>query len=581
MKNGVPVSPGVTVARAFCMLEVLVKREPYLLEPDSIAAEISRLDQACTQAMQELDKIVERVSTQVGEDEAAIFRAHRLLLRDPSLINKVKNFIRSHQCDAASALRATLDDYGAMMSKIPDDYLRERMADIRDVVSRIATHLSVVDADYPFDPSEPIILVAAEILPSQATAFDRYKVAGIVTEAGSTTGHAAIIARALGIPAVTGVRGILREVHTGDLLVVDGREGHIILNPGPEVEAAYRKLQREYFDLRDRLIENQLEEPVTLDGVSIELLANINGPGDAVVAGYVGASGIGLYRTEYLFLTHPTVPDEEEQLAVYAKVILAAPNNRVVIRMLDLGGDKQVPYLGQQREANPFMGWRSIRLSSAHPGFFQTQLRAILRAGLHGQISLLFPMISTLEEIRRLRRMVERVAVSLERDGLPFGPDIPIGVMIEVPSAALCIDTILEEVDFVSIGSNDLIQYVMAADRDNPKVAHLCEPFNPAVWRLLKLVIETCNARHVPVTLCGEMAGRPRCLLPLLGLGLRSFSMSPALVPPLKELIRRTTMPDAEEVVTKILTMKTIGEIRGYLSRKVRRIWPNVSWLDA
>jgi phosphoenolpyruvate-protein phosphotransferase (PTS system enzyme I) len=581
MKKGVPVSPGVTVARAFCMLEVLVKREPYLLEPDSIAAEIGRLDQACTQAMQELDKIVERVSTQVGEDEAAIFRAHRLLLRDPSLINKVKNIIRLHHRDAASALRETLDEYGAMLSKIPDAYLRDRMADIRDVVSRIATHLSVVEADYPFDASEPIILVAAEILPSQATAFDRYKVAGIVTEAGSTTGHAAIIARALGIPAVTGVRGILREVHTGDLLVIDGREGHIIVNPGPEVEAAYRKLQREYFDLRDRLIENQLEEPVTLDGVGVELLANINGPGDAVVAGYVGASGIGLYRTEYLFLTHPTVPDEEEQLAVYAKVVLASPNNRVVIRMLDLGGDKQVPYLGQQCEANPFMGWRSIRLSSAHPGFFQTQLRAILRAGLHGEISLLFPMISTLEEIRRLRRMVERVAVSLTREGVPFSPDIPIGVMIEVPSAALCIDTILEEVDFVSIGSNDLIQYVMAADRDNPKVAHLCEPFNPAVWRLLKHVIEACNSREIPVTLCGEMAGRPRCLLPLLGLGLRSFSMSPALVPPLKELIRRTTLPDAEEVVAKILGMKTIGEIRGYLSRKVRRIWPNVSWLDA
>jgi phosphoenolpyruvate-protein phosphotransferase len=580
MKKGVPVSPGVTVARAFCMLEVLVQREPYLLEPDSIAAEISRLDQACTQAMAELDKIVERVSTQVGEDEAAIFRAHRLLLRDPALINKVKNIIRTRKRDAASALRETLDEYGGMLAKIPDAYLRERMADIRDVVHRIATHLSVSDAEYPFDPSEPIVLVAAEILPSQATAFDRYKVAGIVTEAGSTTGHAAIIARALGIPAVTGVRGVLREVHTGDMLVLDGREGHVIVNPGPEVEAAYRKLQREYFDLRDRLIENQSEEPITLDGVRVELLANINGPGDAVVAGYVGASGIGLYRTEYLFLTHPTVPDEQEQLEVYNRVVLASPNNRVVIRMLDLGGDKQVPYLGQHREANPFMGWRSIRLTSAHPGFFQTQLRAILRAGVHGQISLLFPMISTLEEIRRLRRMVERTAVSLEREGLPFSAKIPIGVMVEVPAAALCIDAILDEVDYVSIGSNDLIQYVMAADRDNPKVAHLCEPFNPAVWRLLKQVIDACTARQVPVTLCGEMAGRPRCLLPLLGMGLRKFSMSPALVPPLKELIRRTAMPDAQEVVSKILAMKTVGEIRGYLSRKVRRIWPNVTWLD-
>ena len=580
MKKGVPVSPGVSVARAFCMLEVLAKREPYQIEPDSIANEIARFDQASTQAMQELDKIVERVSTQVGEDEAAIFRAHRLLLRDPSLINKVKNIIRANHCDAASALRQTIDEYGAMLSKIPDEYLRDRMADIRDVISRIATHLSVVEADFPFDSTEPIILVAAEILPSQATAFDRYKVAGIVTEAGSTTGHAAIIARALGIPAVSGVRGILREAHTGELIVVDGREGHVILNPGPEVEAAYRKLQREYVDLRNRLIENQDEEPITLDEVSVELLANINGPGDAVVAGYVGASGIGLYRTEYLFLTHATVPDEEEQVGVYSKVILASPNNRVVIRMLDLGGDKQVPYLGHQREANPFMGWRSIRLSSAHPEFFQTQLRAILRAGVHGKISLLFPMISTVEEIRRLRRMVERAAASLELEKAPFNSKIPIGVMIEVPAAAICIDTILEEVDFVSIGSNDLIQYVMAADRDNPKVAHLCEPFNPAVWRLLKQVIDACNERQVPVTLCGEMAGRPRCLLPLLGLGMRRFSMSPALVPGLKELVRRTTMPDAREVAEKVLAMKTVGEIRGYLSRKVKKIWPNANWLD-
>jgi phosphoenolpyruvate-protein phosphotransferase (PTS system enzyme I) len=580
MRKGVPVSPGVTVARAFCMVEVLAERQAISLEPSSVAAEISRLDAACAQALHELDKIIERVSSQVGEDEAAIFRAHRLLLRDPSLIQKVKNTIRTRQRDAASALRETLDEYSAMMSQIPDVYLRERMADIRDVVNRIASHLSLTPAEFPFDAQEPVILVAAEILPSQAAAFDRYKVAGIVTETGGTTGHAAIVARALNIPAISGLRNVLRDVHTGDLLVLDGREGHLIVNPGPEVEAAYRKLQREYVDLRDRLIENQHEEPVTLDGLGVELLANINGPGDAIVAGYVGASGVGLYRTEYLFLTHATVPDEEEQLAVYKKVLEAAPRSNVVIRMLDLGGDKQVPYLGHHREANPFMGWRSIRLSSAHPGFFLTQLRAILRAGVHGKASLLFPMISTLEEVQRLRRMVARARTSLADDGLAFSTDVPIGIMIEVPAAALCIETLLEEVDFVSIGSNDLTQYVMAADRDNPKVAYLCEPFNPAVWRLLKHVIDACNRKQVPVTLCGEMAGRPRCLLPLLGMGLRRFSTSPALIPSLKELIRRTTMPDAEEIAARLLDMKTVGEIRGFLSRRVRRLWPKVEWLD-
>jgi phosphoenolpyruvate-protein phosphotransferase len=298
------------------------------------------------------------------------------------------------------------------------------------------------------------------------------------------------------------------------------------------------------------------------------------------MAANAGASGVGLYRTEYLFLTHPTVPDEDEQLAAYRAVIEAAPNQSVTIRTLDLGGDKNVPYLGQQREANPFMGWRSIRLSSAYPEFFQTQLRAILRASRYGNVSLLFPMISTLEEVQRLNRMVDRTRAALAREGGGAGPRIPVGVMLEVPAAALCIEALLDEVDFVSIGSNDLIQYLMAADRDNPKVAHLCEPFSPALMRLLNQVIQACNQRGTPVTLCGEMAGRPRCVLALLGMGLRRMSMSPAFVPSIKEMVRLTTLPRARDVAERILKMKTVGEIRGYLTRKVRQIWPNVSILD-
>jgi phosphoenolpyruvate-protein phosphotransferase len=332
--------------------------------------------------------------------------------------------------------------------------------------------------------------------------------------------------------------------------------------------------------LRDRLIENRDQEPVTLDGIEVELLANVNSPADAAMAARAGASGVGLYRTEYLFLTHPTVPSEEEQLATYRAVLEAAPNHAVTIRTLDLGGDKQVPYLGSEHEMNPFMGWRSIRLSTAHPEFFQTQLRAILRAGVYGQVNLLFPMISTLEEVQRLKRLVARARTALQRQGIAHGEQIPIGIMLEVPAAALCIETLLEEVDFVSIGSNDLIQYVMAADRDNPKVAHLCEPFSPALLRLLHHIIKASNARGKPVTLCGEMAGRPRCFLPVFGMGLRSLSMSPAFVPSLKELIRRTTLPVAQQVAERVLQMKTFGEIRGYLTRKARMLWPNVRWLD-
>src|SRR5713226_4115183 len=310
MKKGVPVSPGVAVAHAYCVDEVLARREPSQLDVAALSGEINRFDRACAAAAEELDAIVARVSRQVGEEEAAIFRAHRLLLRDPALVGKVKTAILNRHVDAAAALHDALDEYTTLFSKIEDEYLKERMSDLRDIVSRIMAQLALQKCDEPLNVGEPVILVAPEILPSQALSFDRLHVAGIITETGGATGHAAILARSLGIPAVSGMRGILREVHTGDLVALDGREGFVHLNPGPEVEAAYRKLQREYVNLRDRLIKNSDQEPVTLDGMHVELLANVNGPEDAAMAARVGASAVGLYRTEFLFLTHPTVPNE-------------------------------------------------------------------------------------------------------------------------------------------------------------------------------------------------------------------------------------------------------------------------------
>jgi phosphoenolpyruvate-protein phosphotransferase len=580
MRKGVPVSPGIAVARAYCVDEVLARRDPSYLDAAALSDEISRFDAACAAAAQDLDAIVARVRQQVGEQEAAIFQAQRLLLRDPALVAKVKSAILARQIDARSALHDVLEEYAGLFAQIQDEYLKERMTDVRDVIGRIIAQLSLHEVKHCLEMDEPVVIVAHEVLPSQAMTFSRLKVAGILTETGGATGHAAILARSLGIPAVSGLRGVLREVQTGDLIALDGREGHVYLRPGPEVETAYRKLQREYVDMRDRLIENRDHEAVTRDGVPVELLANVNGPPDAVMAARAGAAGVGLYRTEYLFLTHPTVPTEEEQLSAYRAVIEAAPNRSVTIRTLDLGGDKNVPYFGQQREANPFMGWRSIRLSSAYPEFFQTQLRAILRAGLYGHVSLLFPMVSTLEEVQRLKRVVKRTTAQLRREGVRHAEGIPLGVMVEVPAAALCIDALLDEVDFVSIGSNDLIQYVMAADRDNPKVAHLCEPFSPAVLRLLAQVIKACNARDKPVTLCGEMAGRPRCFLPLLGMGLRRLSMSPAFVPSIKELARSSTSRQADEVARRVLGMSTVGSVRAYLSRKTTEVCPNVAFLD-
>lgn len=581
MKKGVPVSPGAAVARAYCVDEVLSPQEPSHVDGKAVAAEANRFDAAVHAAGLELDAIVNRVCQQLGEEEAAIFRGHRLLLRDPALIGKVKSAILNKHVDARTALHETLDEYTKLFEKVPDEYLKERLADIRDVVGRVMAQLALHEDKPPgLDSNEPVIIVAPEILPSQALLLQRFHVAGIITEAGGSTGHAAILARALGIPSVSGLRGIRREVATGDLIALDGRTGTVYLRPDAETEAAYRKLQREYVNLRDRLVENRDLEPIAKDGTRVELLANVNSAADAEAAVRTGATGVGLYRTEYLFLTHATVPNEEEQLAAYRQVIEAAPNRAVTIRTLDIGGDKIVPYLSHNREANPFMGWRSIRLSSAYPEFFQTQLRAILRAGQFGKVSLLFPMVSTLEEVLLLKRLLARTKVKLRETGVPFAEDIPVGVMLEVPAAALCIDALLREVEFVSIGSNDLIQYVMAADRDNPKVAHLCEPFSPPVLRLLNHIIRHCNQRKVPVTLCGEMAARPRCLLVLLGMGLRRLSMSPAFVPTIKEVVRSTSLEVAEAVAKRALHLKTFRQVRRYFSRMTEQICPNIAAMD-
>jgi phosphoenolpyruvate-protein phosphotransferase len=545
-----------------------------------VSEEVSRFDHACARAVQELDATIAQVSRQIGEEEAAIFRAHRLLLRDPALIAKVKSTILNQHVDAVTALQGTLAEYTALFARIQDDYLKERLADIRDVVHRIQAHLGHPASKPRLDPNQPVVVVAAEMLPSQVMTFAQLPVAGIITETGGATGHAAILARSLAIPAVTGLPGILSEVKTGDLVALDGREGCVHLAPGPEVEAAYRTLQREYATLREHLVENRAHESVTTDGTPVELLANVNGPVDAELAVRVGANGVGLYRTEYLFLTHPGVPDEEEQLATYRAVIEAAPNHAVTIRTLDVGGDKRLAYLGTRQEANPALGYRSTRLTVDHPEFLQTQLRAILRSGLYGAVSLLFPMVTTLGEVRRLKQLVAQTRADLDRERVPFGKDIPFGVMLEVPAAALCIDDLLDEVDYVSIGSNDLIQYLMAADRNNPKVAHLCEPFSPAVFRLLHQLVHACKRHRTPVTLCGEMAGRLRCFLPLFGMGLHSFSMSPAFVPPLKDLIRRTSQPMTWTITDRVLRMKTSEEIREFLTNEVRRIWPEATLLD-
>ena len=579
------MSPGVAVGTAYCIDDIFVSAGTQKLRDQEITAELARYETARDHATRDLMALEEKVAKQLGHEESAIFATHRSILRDTAFTYSVRNWIVDERLTAQAALHKLLEQYTELFSRVKDDYLRDRLNDIQDVVLRINSHLS----DPSHDPAEqiagPLIVVADQLLPSQVVTLGEIDVNGSVTQAGSQTSHAAIVARSRGIPAVCGVKDILRQVKTGDAIIVDGKEGRAIVDPDAETRAAYMKLQREFFDFKDHLAENRDQPAVTADGVHLELLANINSVSDAEAATAMGATGVGLFRTEYLYLTHPVVPGEEEQLEAYCNIIRASPSHSVTIRTLDIGGDKTVPFMGHvHREANPFMGWRSIRLSFEHPEVFRTQLRAVMRAAavarhLGGEVRLMFPMVTAVEEIHRVRGLVRKARKELIEQGQTYA-DVRIGMMLEVPAAAISIGSMLGLVDFVSIGSNDLVQYLMAADRDNPKVSHLCQPLAPPVLWLLTDVIRTCNTKGKPLTLCGEMAGQPTAFALLLGMGLRSFSMSPAFVPYIKELARHITTEMAEKLLRHALQLTTTGRIKRYLIDQLAEVVPDFEQLD-
>ena len=583
MRRGIAVSPGVAIGTAFVIHQIFVNPDTKRLEESEITAELANYETARDKAAADLRAHEKKVDAQVGHEEASILAVHQSILRDASAFtNKIRTWIVDERMSAAASLHRLLGEYTAIFAKTQDDYLQEKLNDIRDVIIRISTHLSDVKGPDENAIQGPLIVVADELLPSQVVALGDKDVHGIVTQKGSQTSHAAIIARSRGIPAVSGVVGIVRKIKTGDTIVVDGRDGHVEVNPNPETLAAFRKLEREFFDLKDQLASNRDLAAVTEDEVELRLQGNINGVLDATAACAMGASGIGLYRTEYLYLTHPDVPDENEQYETYRDIVAASPNHNITIRTLDIGGDKTVAYLGHDHhEANPFMGWRSIRLSFEHPEFFNTQIRAIVRAASEfpeGTVRLMFPMVTTVEEIRKLRSMVKRAYKTLNSQGIKT-KEVPIGMMLEVPAAAVSIETMLDLVDFVSIGTNDLVQYLMAADRDNPKVAHLCQPLSPAVLIVLKNVISACNRANVPVTVCGEMAGRPKAFVLLLGMGLRRFSMSPAFVPSIKQLASQISVTESEQILQSVMKFKTTAQVKKFMTRVIEQIAPNLKML--
>lgn len=584
MHRGIGVSPGVAIGSAYCISAIFIDPSTKQLADDQVQPELARFEGARQQVAEELRQIVGKVEQQVGAAEAAIFRMHESILFDPTFSDKIRTRILREKKTAQHALHDVLSEYNSLLARTTDSYLRERVVDVRDVVLRLSGKLSDVFVPEKAAGLGPLVLVAEELLPSHVITLGSREVVAIVTELGGQTSHAAILARARGIPAVSGVGNVLQSVKNGDVLVVDGSEGCVIANPDAEIESAYRKRQREFFDLRDRLAENRDQPALTADGISLELLANINGESDAKSACAMGAEGVGLYRTEYLFLSHASIPDEDEQTDVYSRILELAPKGRAAIRTLDLGGDKAIPYLGQRYEANPFLGWRSIRLSFEHPQFFLTQIRAVLRASAKVDIvgpplRLMFPMLTTLEETRQVLSMVRKAKRQLLAERKPIGR-VEVGAMIEVPAAAVMIDHILAEVDFISIGSNDLVQYLMAADRDNPKVSHLCQPLSPAVLRVLHRIIQAAIKANKGVTLCGEMAGMPRAFLLLVGMGLRSFSTSPAFIPTLKRLAARVTISGAEAMLKQALRFRTTNSVKHYMRRRVNELCPDLLSLE-
>jgi phosphotransferase system enzyme I (PtsI) len=590
-RHGVAVSPGVAIGRAYCIRDIFVGDQSRSLTDADVLDELARYEAASAKTAEDLEALYRKVSQQLGAEQAAVFQVHEAMLHDPAFTSKVRKWIVESKLSATAALQRLLTEYTEMFALTADEFLKERLADIRDVIVRLSGHLSEHAPRHETDAvAGPTVLVADELLPSHVFLFGDRDVVGIVTQSGGRTSHAAILARSRGIPAVSGMERLLQNVSDGDEIVVDGREGHVVVRPGYEALTAYRKLQREYANLKVSLAGNRDEVAATAEGEPVQLLANISGLVDAQAAARMGASGVGLFRTEYMYLTHPDVPDEDEQYAAYQAIINASPNRTITLRTLDVGGDKQIAYLGNTHEANPFMGWRSIRLSFEHPQFFLTQIRAVLRAAAPDdaaksglppkQVRLMFPMVTNVEEMRKIRSFVHRAERQLTESRTPFGR-IPIGLMLEVPAAAVAIEDLLEEADFVSIGSNDLVQYLMAADRDNPKVSALCEPLSPAVLKVLDHVIRACGQAQKSVTVCGEMAAMPRCCVLLLGMGLRQFSMSPAFVPTIKELFRRLTRDRAERILSQVLKLRTVAQITRFMDEQLHEIAPKLAMLDS
>ncbi len=565
--KGIGVSPGIAIGRAFVIKKTEAKVSGVLLTSEAeISAEIAHFEDAVNKAVSDIESIKSDKHLSLQDEDLAILDTQIELLTDPQLNDDVLEKIKSDRKNSSDAVIEAIDAFVQMFEGMEDEYMRARAADIKDIGERLFKHLNAGSSSIETFPPDTII-IAEDISPSETITMDIAHVVGFATRAGSKTSHTAIIAKAKGIPAVVGCGWELGSITNDDLVILDGISGTVQINPTQEIIAAYTAKKDAYQQSAEKLKALKDQPAITTDGKKITLSANIGAADEFADVFEYGGEGVGLLRTELLFMNRDSFPTEDEQFEFYKNVALQSKGVPVIVRTIDIGGDKQLPYFNLPAELNPFLGYRAIRICLDRKELFITQLKAILRASVFGDLKIMFPMISNVQEIRSAKRVLAAAVDELLKEGVAFKPDIKVGIMIEIPSAAVMADILAKEVDFFSIGTNDLCQYTLAVDRMNEKISHLYDPFNPGVLRLISNVIEQRHKHNIHVGMCGEMASDPLATLLLLGMGLDDFSMSASAIPVIKDIILNHSIAEAKEIFRNTMQMDSSDEIIAYLQK--------------
>ncbi len=566
--KGIGASPGIAIGK------VLLKKDPELkIEKrvkDNTEEEIIRLKKAKEKSKKQINELYEHTLNTIGEEEAKIFEAHGMILDDPEFFGQVEEKIKTEKVNVEYALKEVTDIIVKVFENMDNEYMKERAADIKDVSNRVIRILLGVEITDISKLEEEVIIVAEDLTPSDTAQIDKEKVLGFITEIGGKTAHSAIMARTLEIPAVVGVEGITSKVEDGDIVIFDGDEGEVIIRPEEKKLEEYKNKKEKFESFRKRLEELKGAKSVTKDGIEVELVANIGTPKDVDGILRNDAVGVGLYRTEFLYMDRDQLPTEEEQFEAYKEVAERLEGKPVVIRTLDIGGDKELPYLELPKEMNPFLGYRAIRLCLDRTDIFKPQLRALLRASTHGDIKIMFPMISSIEELRQAKAVLEEVKEDLRKENIKFNEEIEVGIMVEIPAVAVLSDQFAKEVDFFSIGTNDLIQYTTAVDRGNRQISHLYNQFHPALLTLVKTVIENGHKAGIWVGMCGEVAGDPKLIPILIGMGLEEFSMSPISILKARWIIKNITQQEMKEMAEKVINLPTAEEVEKFIDDNIK-----------